>query len=296
MKKYAANKPGITKKGKGEPVRRCEVDITGRETPKNLSSALPRLKNDDSMTLKWSDTDDTILVTRIKNEYTVGYYSKQKNYSLESELDFSTTVEALDAFRQIDYAPEKFWVLLNSLTPIAVRREAKAVRLNPQRFVSASVDEKTFRQKFATALGIGIFFFAFVGVVWFVYDGVNAAKKTAEAVNKQAAIERTAAEDKAAMDAKTKQELEKHDAERSARPPAPTYNPVSNSEYKSVLGHIWIGTALYNKGTHLPFGFVMDADSEYVWVADSYSVGDRNVHLYAQKYRRRFITDNFETK
>lgn len=71
---------------------------------------------------------------------------------------------------------------------------------------------------------------------------------------------------------------------------------TETSGYNSVLGNLWIGTALYDKSTHVQFGFVVAIDSDGVWVADKYSVGGNKLSLDARKYDRSYITDNFVTK
>ena len=67
-------------------------------------------------------------------------------------------------------------------------------------------------------------------------------------------------------------------------------------EYRSVLGRVEIGTALFDTHTHRPFGFIVDIEWGYVWVADTYSIGERDVRLFAHRYQRSFITKNYVTK
>lgn len=69
-----------------------------------------------------------------------------------------------------------------------------------------------------------------------------------------------------------------------------------NDNYRSVLGNVQIGIALYDKLTHAPFGFVVDVDWGYVWVATQYSSGGSALRLYARKYERSHITQNYVTK
>jgi len=77
-----------------------------------------------------------------------------------------------------------------------------------------------------------------------------------------------------------------------------SYTPSRNREdvYRPVLGNLTLGTALYDKTTKSPFGFVVDVDWGSVWVADRYSSGGGNVRLYARRYDRNFITQNYVTK
>jgi uncharacterized Zn finger protein (UPF0148 family) len=119
----------------------------------------------------------------------------------------------------------------------------------------------------------------------------------------------TAAEAKAAKE-KTTQEAQATNAQSAAEAQttngqmaavqqaatATTSSATYYPQYKSVLGQIFPGIALYTKDTHSPFGFVVDVEPGYVWVADSYTTDSANIQLYARKYERRFITDNFVTK
>ena len=67
--------------------------------------------------------------------------------------------------------------------------------------------------------------------------------------------------------------------------------------YRSI-SHIQMvpGTALYWKTAHTPVGFIVDVSWTSVWVADSYSVGSRNLRLYAREYKREYVMKHFVIK
>lgn len=127
-----------------------------------------------------------------------------------------------------------------------------------------------------------------VAVAYLIGQSNLAEQRAIERAEKEAALKQEESERRAALQ-------RERDMQDFLKKPLPTARTTSalDSEYVSALGRIRIGDALYWRDTHSLFGYIVDAESGFVWVADSYTVGGTKLRVYAKQYDRSYITKNF---